>query len=279
MCSSVSPWRTGGTRLARLLIPSSSRFVADGTGPPASSLRSRNANRTPSRYRRSNRRQRRRSRSCTHRHSRRDACGFEESSLAWVRSAMRSRHRAPGVRRPVRLQLEFGGLVHARAPGNAESGCRATTGGTPPTRHAARTRLGRRAQGSARTAPCRPSALMRAPLPVQHLAGVPVNRDDQAPAVAHARAVRHRRMTFHPHRRRRRADVPAPGGPLAQGPCVAGGGRRSPASTPCTSTADCPPSSCRYSSSISRTPSTGAPARLRPHTPMQRARTGRNPAN
>lgn len=48
-------------------------------------------------------------------------------------------------------------------------------------------------------------ALMRAPLPDEHLPAVPVDRDDQAPAVHHVRAVRHHRVVLRRHGRRRGA--------------------------------------------------------------------------
>lgn len=68
--------------------------------------------------------------------------------------------------------------------------------------------------------------LVRAPLPVQHLAGLPVDGDDQAPAVAHVRAVRHDRVAPGVRRGDARADAPAPCDSFAQGAGVARGVRR-----------------------------------------------------
>ena len=52
--------------------------------------------------------------------------------------------------------------------------------------------------------------LVRAPLEAQRLAGLAVDRDDQAPIVAHVRAVRHHRVVFDRRRWDLGPDVPAP---------------------------------------------------------------------
>lgn len=220
------------------------------------------------------------------------------------------------VRQPLELapglQLGFGGQVHARvAPHVHQAALDPRSRPRLPARraHAAQPvryqHVGRgdsREQGYVGG-----PALMRAPPPAEHLPAVPVDRDDQAPAVRHVRAVRHHRVVLRRHGRRRGADVPAPGGPLAQGPRVAGGirqGLRAASQQPTEEPGQLPfpllplpvgdgarrarralpplaarrrPAVLLHRSSAYR--AQARPARLRPHTPMQRTRAGRNQAN
>ncbi len=60
--------------------------------------------------------------------------------------------------------------------------------------------------------------LLMAPLPVDDLARLPVDRYQEAPAVCHIRAVGHERVMDHPVRCDCRLDVPAPADPFTPGP-------------------------------------------------------------
>lgn len=122
---------------------------------------------------------------------------------------------------PARLQFGFGGQVRPRvalhvrkAALDARAGPCLLTGGLRAAQPVGDGHVRRGHAGEQRRVGR--LGLVPTPLESQRLAALAVDGDDQAPAVAHACAVRHHRMMPGRHGRYRRMNVPAPGGALTQ---------------------------------------------------------------